>query len=81
MESTFVLHDTKSTQFLSFPNFLSTPLLEVGLTKNLGTLRPKFLEPINFIYELFYFKKYIKKLKQSNLWPLLTSHYIQRLSS
>jgi hypothetical protein len=42
MESTFVLHGSKSAQFLSPPEFLSSPPLEVGLTKNPGTLGPKF---------------------------------------
>jgi hypothetical protein len=34
-KSTFALHGSKSAQFLSPPEFLLSPPLEVGLTKNL----------------------------------------------
>jgi hypothetical protein len=35
VESTFVLHGIKSAQFLTPPEFQSSPPKEVGLTKNL----------------------------------------------
>jgi hypothetical protein len=55
VESTFVLHGIKSAQFINPPEFLSSPPLEVGLTKNLGILRSKFSQPIDSNYKLPYF--------------------------
>jgi hypothetical protein len=48
VESTFVFRGIKSAQFLSPPEFLSSPPLEVGLTKNLGNPWAKILTTNQF---------------------------------